>query len=282
LRDFEDEVEQEERHFLDVAAEDVEEIPELLGGDVYEVVLLGLPGLYSDEVLPLLVVVLAQQLQELEGPPIGGDAQLVIEVLVSGVGLENVLTQRVSLAHIVVVVVVYSVGGELASSLLLAHVGLDDVLLDEHAELLNQRLDVLEDLVLGVLVELLDDVLLGEGVAAEEVGDGAEEDGVGEFDVVDDVLLEQRHNELAQLAVLQALLRLLDLLLVAAPVLRLPLVDVLLELASLPALLLALHCWLRWLLLDLRLRLLLGLVRGLHQSSDELQEEDLAFGGECG
>lgn len=59
---------------MDIAAEDMEEIPEFLGGDIYKVVLLGLAGLHPDEVLALLVVVLAQQLQELEGAAVGGDA----------------------------------------------------------------------------------------------------------------------------------------------------------------------------------------------------------------
>lgn len=168
----------------------MEEISKFLGGDIDEVVLFGLAGLHPDEVLALFVVVLAEQLQELEGAAVGGDAELVVEVLVGGVGLEDVLAEGVALGHVVVVVVVHCVGGELSRAFLFARACLNDGLLDEHTQLFNQGLDVLEHLVLCVLVELLNDVLLGEGVSAEEVGDSAEEDGVGQFYVVCDVFLE--------------------------------------------------------------------------------------------
>lgn len=59
---------------MNITTEDMEEIPELLGGDIYEVVLFGLAGLNPDEVLALLVVVLAQKLQEFEGTAVGSYA----------------------------------------------------------------------------------------------------------------------------------------------------------------------------------------------------------------
>jgi hypothetical protein len=59
-------------------------------------------------------------------------------------------------------------------------------------------------------------------VAAEEVGDCAEEDGVGELYVLGDVLLEQVDDKLAELTLLKFVLSLPNLFLILFPILRLP------------------------------------------------------------
>jgi len=173
LRDLEDEVEQEKRHFLDIAAEYLEKVSELLGGDIDEVVLLGFAGLNADEVFALFVVVFAEKLQELEGPAVSGDAEFVVKILICGVGLKDVLSECVSLFNIVVVVVVDSIGREFPASFFLVAVCLNDVLLDEHAQLLNQGFDVLKHLVFAVFLQLLYDVLLSQRVPSQKIADRA-------------------------------------------------------------------------------------------------------------
>lgn len=173
LCDFEDEVEQEKRHFLDVAAEYLEKVSELLGGDIDEVVLLGLARLHPDEVFAFFVVVFAEQLQELEGPAVSGDAKFVVKILISGVGLKNVLSERVSLFNIIVIVVVDSIGRELTASFFLVAVCLNDVLLDEHAQLFNEGFNVLKHLVFAVFLQLLYDVLLSQRVSSQKIADCA-------------------------------------------------------------------------------------------------------------
>ena len=62
LSDFENEIEEEEWDLLYVAAEDLEKVSELFGGDIDEIVLFDLTWLHADEVFTLFVVVFAEQL----------------------------------------------------------------------------------------------------------------------------------------------------------------------------------------------------------------------------
>jgi hypothetical protein len=113
LRDFEDEFEEEHGDFADFAVEGSEEVPDFGGGGADEVEVLHFVLLIPDELLPLDVVVLAQQLQELEGPSIGTHARFGVDFLVGGLRFEDVLPVCVAFAELIEIVVVDGGGGEL-------------------------------------------------------------------------------------------------------------------------------------------------------------------------
>lgn len=178
MSDFQDEIQKEERDNPDVIAIDLEEVPQLFGSDVDEVELSGFARLNSDEVFAFLVVVLAHDLQELEGSAIGRNAEFAVEELISGVGFRNVLSHGVLHASVEEVVVVDFVKTELAGLIVifvLLSVGLVDTLSNQFAELKDECLDVGEDFAFLVLVQFFQDVLLSDRVAAQEVGDGAQQ-----------------------------------------------------------------------------------------------------------
>lgn len=55
----------------------------------------------------LFVVVLAKQLQELEGSSVGSDAELVVDELVGGIGFKYIFPQGIFLIYIVVIIIIH-------------------------------------------------------------------------------------------------------------------------------------------------------------------------------
>lgn len=100
-------------------------------------------------------------MQELERSPVCDDTLLVVDLLINGDRLEDVLPEHVLLGDIVEVVVVDGGGGEGVVGVLL-DIAVVDVLQDELAEFGYQDVDVLHDLVQIVEHHLLDNVLLGQ------------------------------------------------------------------------------------------------------------------------
>jgi hypothetical protein len=112
LGDFEDEVQQEDGHVDDFAAHDLEQASEFSCGHVDEVNLFLFSGLFSYELFALDVIVFAEELEELEGASVGGNAEFVVKVLIGGVGLEHIFPEAVSLGGIKEVVVINGGGAE--------------------------------------------------------------------------------------------------------------------------------------------------------------------------
>lgn len=177
LGHFEYEVKQEKRYNANVLAVDLEEIPELFGGDIDEIELSALAWLHSDEMLTFFVVVLAHYLQELEGPAVSRDTQPFVEQLVSGVRLRDILPHRVLQPDVEIIVVVHFVKVELPSfltSLILLGVCFVDTLPNELTQLEDQRLDVGKNFILLVFVQLLQHILLRNWVSSEQVCNSAQ------------------------------------------------------------------------------------------------------------
>lgn len=106
--------------------------------------------LLPNEVLPHVVVVLAEELDELEGSTEGGDAGVLVLLLLGIVWLVHVLANYAFLVDVVVVVVVASVGLEGSVAVLGDHSLLLVVLVNQVAQFFDESLDVLEDLVVLV------------------------------------------------------------------------------------------------------------------------------------
>ncbi len=133
LGDFEDEVEQEDWHVDDFAAHDLEQASEFSCGHVDEVDLFLFSGLFSYELFALDVIIFAEELEELEGASVGGNTELVVKVLIGGVGLEHIFPEAVSLGGIEEVVVVNGGGAEIVFGGLFFLGVFGDVLEDEFA-----------------------------------------------------------------------------------------------------------------------------------------------------
>lgn len=130
LGDFEYKIKEENGDINDFAAHDLEETSEFPGGDIDKVNLPLLAGLFPDKMFALDIIIFTEQLQELKGSSVSSNAQLVIQMFVSGVGLKDVLTQAVALVYVEEVVVVDGGRAEVVfEGLLLAGV-LGDVLED--------------------------------------------------------------------------------------------------------------------------------------------------------
>jgi hypothetical protein len=106
VRHLEDEVQEEEGDFADVGGQEKENVPDLFGGYLDEVEVLEVVLLVPDEIFAVSVVVLAQQLQELEGSLVGSDAGQGIDLLIGRLGLKDVLSGDKPLVGDVEVVVV--------------------------------------------------------------------------------------------------------------------------------------------------------------------------------
>lgn len=61
----------------------MEEVAQLFGCNINEVVLLCFARLHADEIFTFFIIVFAKQLQEFKGSAICGDAKFIVEVLVS-------------------------------------------------------------------------------------------------------------------------------------------------------------------------------------------------------
>ena len=173
LGNFKDEVEQEDGHVDDFTAHDLEQASEFSCGHIDEVDLFLFSGLFSYELFALDVIVFAEELEELEGASVGGNAELVVKVLIGGVGLEDVFPEAVSLGGVEEVVVVNGGGAEVVFEWLFFLGVFGDVFEDEFAELLDKCLDISEDFIFLIFCELLKHGLLREIVAAQQVRNGA-------------------------------------------------------------------------------------------------------------
>ena len=106
LSHFEDEVQQEERHLGYFGGEEEEYIADLLGCDLDEIEVFELVFLVPDKGLAVDVVVLAEELQKLEGSLVGPDAGVFVDLLVGGFGFEDILPPDVLGAYLIEIVVV--------------------------------------------------------------------------------------------------------------------------------------------------------------------------------
>ena len=83
LSHLKDKVQQVQGNLPNFKAEDLEKISQLLGRNINKIKLLGLALLLPDHIFPILTVVLAHNLQKFKGPPVGSNAQFVVDVLIS-------------------------------------------------------------------------------------------------------------------------------------------------------------------------------------------------------
>ena len=82
------------------------------------------------------------------------------------------------------------------------YVSFVDILANKFSESIDQSLNIGKYLVFFVLLQLFQHVLLSYGVASQQVGNRACQNGICQLDVDSYVLLQQIHNEFAQVPLL--------------------------------------------------------------------------------
>jgi hypothetical protein len=173
LRDFEQKVKQKHGHFGDVLVHDLEQVAEFLGGDVDKIGLSDFFRLVPDPVFALDVVILTHELQKLEGSPVSDDTLLIVDLFVDCRGLEYVFPEHKLLVNIVEIVVV-NCGGRKDVIWIFFNVAVVDIFKDELTEFGDEYIDIFHDLVQVIAHHFIDNVLLGERVAAEHIRNTAQ------------------------------------------------------------------------------------------------------------
>lgn len=112
LSDLKNEVKQEHCHIADISIERDEQISDFFRGKTNKVHTFVLVPLGSNEILAFDVVVLAQKLQELKGSSVRSDAGLRVQLLVSGLRFEDILSMHITLVELIEIVVVNCGDGE--------------------------------------------------------------------------------------------------------------------------------------------------------------------------
>ena len=179
----------------------------------------------TDEVFALDVVVLAKQLQELEGSSISSDAGHRVDFLVCCLRLKHVLPVHIPGGKFIEVVVVDGGDGEALIIVISWGLRLFNIFEDELAQLENKGLYVAHHSVLVVCANLLNHVFLGVGVSTEKIGDTTEQDRVCELNIVPDVFLQQLSDKFAQLAGFELVLDVGKIVPTGHPIFSLPLIN---------------------------------------------------------
>ena len=169
LSDLKNEVKQEHCHIADISIEGDEQISDFFRGKTNEVYTFILVPLGSNEILAFDVVVLAEQLQKLKGSSVRSDAGLRVQLLVSGLRLEDILSMNITLVELIEIVVVNGGDGERFVRVFNWRFRLFNVLKNEFSELGDQSLYVFHDFILIVCAYFLDHVLLGRGITSKEI-----------------------------------------------------------------------------------------------------------------
>lgn len=106
MSDFQNKIKQENGHIDNLSTHNLEQTPQLPRGHINKVDLPLLTRLLSNKMLPLNIIILTQELQELERPSISSNTQLMIQMLISGVGFKDIFSETVALVDVEVVIVV--------------------------------------------------------------------------------------------------------------------------------------------------------------------------------
>ena len=203
---------------------DLEEVSELLGGNIDEVGLSDFFWLVPNPVLTLNIVVFAHELEELEGASVSNNALFVVNLLIYSDRLEDVFSQHVFFSDVVEIIVVDSCWGEGIVGVF-SDVAIINVFEDKLAQFRDENIDIFHDFVEFIEGHFFDDILLGQGITTQHVSDTTEENGVGKLDIVVDVLFQELNDKFAQSTVFEFDLDLLDFASVVFPVIGFPFVD---------------------------------------------------------
>ena len=152
LSDFKDKVKDEDRNFGDVVTHYLENIPQFLRRDFDKINRFWRIWLFSDEILIVNVVILAQELHELEGPSVGHNTFLVVQGLVCVVRLRHILSHHSLGIDIVEIIVVSGVDPEVLNNLFFFGLFLINTFSDQSSKFSNQESDILENFIVAVTV----------------------------------------------------------------------------------------------------------------------------------
>lgn len=160
LSDFEQEIKQEHGHWGNLMVHDLEEVSELLGGNVDEVGLSDFFWLVPNPVLTLNIVVFAHELEELEGASVSNNALFVVNLLIYCDWLEDVFPQHVFFSDVVEIIVVDSCWGESIVGVF-SDVTIINIFEDKLAQFGDENIDIFHNFVEFIEGHFFDDILLG-------------------------------------------------------------------------------------------------------------------------
>lgn len=136
-------------------------------------------------------------MQEFECSSISDNTFFIINLFVSCNGLKDILSQHVLSVNIIKVIIVDCSCGERVFWIL-SYVTVIDIFQDELTQFGNEDINVFHNLVEFITLHLFDNVLLCKCVTAQHICDTTEQDGIGEFNVVINILFQQFSNKLTK------------------------------------------------------------------------------------
>ena len=108
--------------------------------------------MFSDEILIVNVVILAQELHELEGPSVGHNTLLVVQGFVCVVRLRHILSHHSLGVDIVEIIVVSGVDPEVLNNLFFFGLFFINAFSNQSSKFGNKESDILEHFVVTVAV----------------------------------------------------------------------------------------------------------------------------------